>query len=210
MKIKICGMREAGNVAAIAGLDPDLLGFIFYNKSARYVGDLLDPAQVRSLPAGIGKVGVFVDAPLAEVQAAAGQYGLDYAQLHGDESPDYCRQVQALGLRVIKAFAVGPGFNFDATAAYAPVCDLFLFDTRGALPGGNGVAFDWRLLKGYHGPVPFLLSGGLGMANLPELQHLHHPQLYGFDFNSHLETSPGLKDVPRTRELLTLLHEQPN
>lgn len=201
-------MREAGNVAAIAGLDPDLLGFIFSPKSPRYVGEVLDPAQVRSLPAHIGRVGVFVDEALASLQASSIAYGLDYAQLHGSETPAYCQQVRALGLKVIKAFSVGPGFDFAATTAYAPVADLFLFDTKGEQPGGNGTAFDWQLLHAYQGPVPFLLAGGLGPDKLPELLHLHHPFLQGFDFNSQLETAPGLKDVPRTRRLLERLHQQ--
>jgi phosphoribosylanthranilate isomerase len=94
-------------------------------------------------------------------------------------------------------------------AEYEASCDFFLFDTKGALPGGNGTAFDWQILAGYTGTTPFLLSGGLGPDNLPALLDFHHPQLYGFDFNSHLETAPGLKDVATTRELLQRLHRQP-
>ncbi len=208
MKIKICGMREAANLLAVADFDPDFLGFIFYRKSARYVGDTLDPAQVRSLPAAIAKVGVFVDADLTEVRATNCAYTLDYVQLHGSETPDYCRQARAAGLHVIKAFAVGEGFDFSILVAYEPSCDYFLFDTKGALPGGNGTAFDWQLLAGYTGTTPFLLSGGLGPANLAELLDFHHPQLAGFDFNSHLETAPGLKDIAATRALLQQLHQQ--
>jgi len=208
MKIKICGMREAGNLWAIADLSPDMLGFIFYEKSARYVGNTLDPAQVRSLPPSITKVGVFVDASLAEVQATAATYLLDYVQLHGHETPAYCQQAKDSGLHVIKAFAVGETFDFESLAVYKASCDLFLFDTKGALPGGNGTTFNWQLLANYAGPVPFLLSGGLGPNNLAALLNFHHPQLYGFDFNSHLETAPGLKDVAATRELLQLIHGQ--
>jgi phosphoribosylanthranilate isomerase len=208
MRIKICGMREAGNLWAIADLSPDLLGFIFYEKSARYMRETLDPAQVRSLPPSIAKVGVFVDADLAEVQATACAYTLDYVQLHGHETPAYCQQARDAGLRVIKAFAVGETFDFANLAEYEAGCDFFLFDTKGALPGGNGTAFDWQILAGYTGSVPFLLSGGLGLDNLVTLLDFHHPQLYGFDFNSHLETAPGLKDVAATRPLLQLIHRQ--
>ena len=208
MKIKICGMREAANLLAVADFDPDFLGFIFYRKSARYVGDTLDPVQVRSLPAAIAKVGVFVDADLTEVKATNCAYTLDYVQLHGHETPDYCRQARAAGLHVIKAFAVGESFDFSILAAYEPSCDYFLFDTKGALPGGNGTAFDWQLLAGYTGSTPFLLSGGLGPTNLAALLDFHHPQLAGFDFNSQLETAPGLKDVAATRQLLQQLHQQ--
>jgi phosphoribosylanthranilate isomerase len=208
MRIKICGMREAGNLWAIADLSPDLLGFIFYEKSSRYMRETLDPAQVRSLPATIAKVGVFVDASLHEVQTTAATYLLDFVQLHGHETPAYCQQARYLGLHVIKAFAVGETFDFASLAEYEASCDFFLFDTKGALPGGNGTTFDWQLLANYAGPVPFLLSGGLGPDNLAALLDFHHPQLYGFDFNSHLETAPGLKDVAATRELLQLIHRQ--
>ncbi|MBJ6143627.1 phosphoribosylanthranilate isomerase [Hymenobacter sp. BT559] len=208
MKIKICGMREAANLLAVADFDPDFVGFIFYPKSARYVGDSLDPVQVRSLPTTIAKVGVFVDADLTEVRAINCAYTLDYVQLHGHESPAYCQQAHDAGLHVIKAFAVGDTFDFSALAAYEPSCDFFLFDTKGALPGGNGTAFDWQILAGYTGTTPFLLSGGLGPDNLGALLDFHHPQLVGFDFNSHLEIAPGVKDVAATRGLLQRLHQQ--
>ena len=208
MKIKVCGMREADNLWAIAELEPDLLGFVFYAKSARDATGVLDPAQVRSLPPAISRVGVFVDEALPTLLTTCCQYNLDYAQLHGHETPDYCRQVRANGARVIKAFAVDAQFDFTALAAYAPHCDLFLFDTKGPLPGGNGTAFDWSVLANYTGPTPFLLGGGLGPATLPALLDFHHPHLYGLDFNSQLETAPGRKDVARTRALLTRLREQ--
>ncbi len=207
MKIKVCGMREAGNLAAVAGLNPDLLGFIFYEKSKRYMRADLDPELVRSLPPGVGKVGVFVDAELSELVATACQYQLDYVQLHGHETADYCHQANAQGLHLIKAFAVDETFDFSQLAAYSSACDYFLFDTKGELPGGNGTAFDWSVLASYTGPTPFLLSGGLGPKNLAALLGFQHPQLAGFDFNSHLETAPGLKDVAATRALLQRLHE---
>ena len=137
------------------------------------------------------------------------RYGLDYAQLHGHETPTYCRAVRAQGLRVIKAFSVDEYFDFSTLAAFSAECDLFLFDTKGAHRGGNGRAFDWSLLADYQGPTPFLLSGGLGPANAAALLHFQHPQLAGYDFNSLLETAPGLKDVEATGQLLTRLHAQP-
>jgi len=209
MKVKICGMREAANILAVADFNPDFLGFIFYEKSARYAGEVLNTEVLRSLPAAISKIGVFVDAPLAELLATTALYSLDYAQLHGHETPAYCQAVRAQGLRVIKAFAVDADFDFDTLAAYAPYCDLFLFDTKGKQPGGNGYAFDWQLLHRYHGSTPFLLSGGLGPANVDEVLRFQHPQLVGYDVNSLLETAPGHKDVEATARLLTRLHEQP-
>ncbi|WP_151089555.1 phosphoribosylanthranilate isomerase [Hymenobacter baengnokdamensis] len=209
MQVKICGMREAANLWAIATLSPDFLGFIFYPKSVRYVGDSLTPAEMRGLPATVRKVGVFVDAPLSELLITATRYGLDYVQLHGHEAPAYCRAVKQNSLPIIKAFSIDETFDFSTLAEYAPFCDYFLFDTKGAHPGGNGVAFDWRVLANYHGATHFLLSGGLGPDNAADLLNFHHPQLAGYDFNSKLESAPGLKDIEATRTLLARLHESP-
>ncbi len=207
MQVKICGIREAANLRDIAGLLPDYVGFIFYPKSARYVGDALDAEALRDLPPTVRKVGVFVDAPLPELLATAARYGLDYVQLHGHESAAYCREAHAQGLRIIKAFSVGEQFDFGPLAEYGTVCDYFLFDTKGQQPGGNGYAFDWRVLADYQGPAPFLLSGGLGPTNASELLAFQHPFLAGYDFNSQLETAPGLKDVAATRALLLTLSQ---
>ncbi|RYY08834.1 MAG: phosphoribosylanthranilate isomerase [Cytophagaceae bacterium] len=210
MKIKICGMREAGNLLAIADLNPDFLGFIFYEKSVRCVRDVLAASVLHGLPSGICKVGIFVNADLAEVRATAARYHLDYVQLHGTETPAYCQQARALGLRLIKAFAVDADFDFSELDAYAPLCEYFLFDTKGELPGGNGTAFDWSVLTRYTGTTPFFLSGGLGLVNVDELRQFKHPQLCGLDFNSRLETAPGVKDVDATRQLLERLRAEPD
>lgn len=202
LAIKICGLREPANLAAVAGLRPDFIGLVFHPASARYVGAGLGAAAVRARPAGVQAVGVFVDADLPTLLVATAHYGLDYAQLHGHETAAFCQAAQQAGLRVIKAFAVGEEFDFDALADYAPHCVAFLFDTKGPLPGGNGQPFDWRVLAGYHGSTPFFLSGGLGPENLAELRAFRHPQLAGLDFNSRLETAPGLKDLAATRQLL--------
>ncbi len=208
MKVKVCGMREAANILAVADFNPDFLGFIFYDKSPRYVADKLSTEVLRSLPETVAKVGVFVDAPLPELLATAAHYSLDYVQLHGHETPAYCRAVHEQGLRIIKAFLVDEHFDFNTLADYAPQCDLFLFDTKGAQRGGNGRTFDWRVLANYQGPTPFLLSGGLGPANADELLQFHHPQLAGYDFNSLLEITPGFKNMEVTGQLLTRLHER--
>ncbi|MDJ0364990.1 phosphoribosylanthranilate isomerase [Hymenobacter sp. H14-R3] len=208
MKVKICGMREAANILAIADFNPDFLGFIFYDKSPRFAGEVLSTEVLRSLPATVAKVGVFVDAPLPELLATTARYSLEYVQLHGHETLAYCQAVHAQGLRIIKAFSVDEQFDFSTLVAFEPVCELFLFDTKGPHRGGNGQTFDWRVLANYHGPTPFLLSGGLGLANTDELLRFHHPRLAGYDFNSLLEISPGLKDAEATGHLLTRLHER--
>ncbi len=200
--VKICGMREAENIRAVAALGPDLLGFIFSEKSARFVRGTLDAQTLRELPSGAGRVGVFVDAGLAEITATAAEFGLDYVQLHGHETPEFCQQVRAQNLRIIKAFAVGTNFDFDTLNAYESSCDYFLFDTKGELPGGNGRAFDWSVLSRYTGPVPFWLSGGLGPENLAAALRFEHPRLHGLDFNSKLETAPGVKNVAAVQRVM--------
>ena len=205
--VKICGMRESENIRAVAALGPDLLGFIFSEQSARFVRGALDGAALRALPPHVGRVGVFVAADLAEIVRTAAEFNLDYVQLHGHETPEFCQEVRAQNLRVIKAFAVDGDFDFSILDAYAPNCDYFLFDTKGELPGGNGRAFDWSVLHRYDGPVPFWLSGGLGPANLAAALRFEHPRLHGFDFNSKLEIAPGVKDVAAVERVMRHFQE---
>jgi phosphoribosylanthranilate isomerase len=205
LRLKVCGMKYADNIAEVAALEPDFMGFIFYPQSARYVGELLDARLLQSLPAGLRKVGVFVDETVATIRRQVARYGLDLVQLHGHETPAQCAELQAAGTPVIKSFAVDEAFSLDQLRPYAPHCAYFLFDTKGAQPGGNGTAFNWELLRHYNLPVPYLLAGGLGLENAPELLRLDLPGLYGLDLNSRFETAPALKDTKRLRELLRLL-----
>ncbi|TPG61770.1 phosphoribosylanthranilate isomerase [Hymenobacter nivis] len=195
--VKVCGMREAASLAAVADQGPDFLGFIFAPASPRYVGDVLTPDLVHGLPEHVQRVGVFVDAPTAQVLAIAYRFGLNYVQLHGHETPAQCAEIRAAGLRVIKAFGVGEGFDFDTLGPYVPHCDFFLFDALGPAPGGNGRVFDWRVLEKYPWPVPYLLAGGLRPEHAAVVRNLQLPGLAGIDLNSGLETAPGVKDPAR-------------
>lgn len=188
-------MRQAENILEIAGLDPDFLGFIFYPKSKRFVGEELRPELLRSLPASLRKVGVFVDQRTAEIMRQVNRYSLDFVQLHGTESPAQCAELRAAGVGVIKAFAVAESVDFAALEPYVPHCDYFLFDAAGPQPGGNGTQFSWELLRRYDLPVPYLLAGGIGPGMAHELAQLQLPGLYGFDVNSGFETAPALKDT---------------
>ena len=199
--IKVCGMKFAENIEAVAGLEPDYMGFIFYPDSRRCATDVLDGGQLRSLPARLRKVGVFVDAAADYVRQQLSVFGLDYAQLHGHETPAYCAALKREGIKVIKAFPVADELNQELLKPYAPHCDYFLFDTKGPLPGGNGVPFDWRALAGYALPVPYFLSGGLGLSHAAVLNSLHLPGLHGVDLNSRFETAPAEKDVALLRQM---------
>lgn len=191
-------MRDAANIREVAELGPDFMGFIFYARSPRYVGeDFAMPA----LPEGIQKTGVFVNEPVENVLRLAGQYGLNYVQLHSDETPAYCAEIKKAGLKILKAFAVDAAFDFGQLKAFEGVVDFFLFDTKGDGYGGHGRAFDWGVLSGYEGNTPFLVAGGVSNDNIGELLKLEHPLFYGIDVNSRYEISPGMKDVGALREI---------
>ena len=206
--IKVCGMKFAENIEAVAGLEPDYMGFIFYPNSKRCVTDVLDSAQLRSLPAKLCKVGVFVDAAADYVRQQCSVFGLDYAQLHGHETPAYCAALKREGVKIIKAFPVADELNQELLQPYVPYCDYFLFDTKGPLPGGNGVPFDWRALADYALPVPYFLSGGLALEHAAVLNSLRLPGLHGVDLNSRFETAPAEKDVALLRQMFEELREK--
>jgi phosphoribosylanthranilate isomerase len=115
--------------------------------------------------------------------------------LHGDESPDFCRQLQHAGCTIIKAFSVSSKSDFGQTTAYESFVKYFLFDTKSSERGGTGKRFDWSILEEYIGYTPFVLSGGIGPEHLTDLQTFTHPLMAGVDLNSRFELSPALKDV---------------
>ena len=205
MKIKICGMRDAANIKQVAALAPDFMGFIFSDKSPRDVGDGLDADMVWALPRNIRRVGVFVNASPDTILRTVRKYDLHYAQLHGTETPEFCRSIKSRGISVIKAFSINDEFNFSMLNNFKPQCDLFLFDTKGDLPGGNGTRFNWQNLERYDNDKPFFLSGGIGLADMDELLTLTYPKLYGVDINSRVEISPGLKDVAKIKTIIDRL-----
>ena len=203
--VKVCGMRDAVALAALAAHGPDFLGFIFAPKSPRFVGTALDPALVRALPPAIWKVGVFVNETTENIIGTAHRFGLAAVQLHGQETPAQCEELGEAGLLVLKAFSVGAVVDFSALLPYVPYCDYFLFDTKGAAPGGNGAIFDWQLLSTYNLPVPYFLAGGLALAHAAELVALRLPGLAGVDLNSGFETAPGVKDAGKVGQMLAAL-----
>jgi phosphoribosylanthranilate isomerase len=203
MKVKVCGMRDPGNIRQVAALHPDFMGFIFYKDSKRYVADSISPALLAGLPASIQKIGVFVNESTEAIKEKVDIYGLDLVQLHGHETPRQCMELQKAGIKVIKAFSVDDAFSFESTLVYERYCDYFLFDTRGNNYGGNGTVFDWGILKGYIADKPYFLSGGLNLENLQsrELNELR-PRPYAVDVNSGFELEPGLKRVAELKQLL--------
>ena len=206
MKIKVCGMRQQGNIEELVALKPNFIGFIFYEKSPRFVGEELSEEYVKTIPKNIKKVGVFVNANPGYILDMVKKYDLQYAQLHGNEMPDICRSLRQKGVNIIKAFSIDEKFNFAMLNNYKSFCDLFLFDTKGIMPGGNGVPFDWKLLKKYDNEKPFFISGGIGLDNIEEIIALSKTlSVYGIDVNSVFETEPGVKDISKLKELFGLV-----
>lgn len=196
-------MRQVQNCLEAGALRPHFLGFIFYPLSPRFVGHrFLLPEE---LPSAIKKVGVFVDETISRIKETALRYRLDAVQLHGSETPKTCALLKEVIPAVIKSFSVHTAFDFRETEPYHHVADYFLFDTKGDKPGGNGVPFNWELLKKYDQETPFFLSGGINFGNLPVIKTLQYPALAGIDLNSGFEISPGIKNVQALRQAINIL-----
>ena len=190
-------MREESNLASLIELKPDFIGFIFFPKSKRYVGDDFSPDLINTVPANIKKVGVFVNEEFISLCEKQERYQFDYFQLHGNESPELCKELKQRGFKTIKAFSVDSSFDFNTLKPFQESCDFFLFDTKGDNYGGNGIRFDWNILKKYNLNVPFYLSGGIGLEEINEIKNINHSKLFAIDVNSRFEIIPGLKDLKK-------------
>jgi len=200
LKIKVCGMKYTANREAVEKLPVDFLGFIFYPKSKRFVGENTDPGLFNSAKT---KVAVFVDENAFEILGLTKNLGFEFVQLHGKENSQTCRMLKKQGLKVIKAFNLNDSFKFEKLREYEPTVDYFLFDTKTDLPGGSGKKFNWEILEKYQGTVPFFLSGGIGPEDAEAIKKLKHPLLCGIDLNSGFEDNPGMKNVGKLKEFIT-------
>ena len=194
-------MRDKENISGLLALKPDYIGFIFYDKSKRFVADF---PQIE-IPASVKKVGVFVNETIEEIVEKINQYKLDFVQLHGDETPYYCEKLSVRKVKIIKAFSVDENFDFSAIKSFEKCVSLFLFDTKGNNYGGNGVKFNWDLLQNYKGKIPFLLSGGINKNDADEIKKMKHLAFLGIDINSGFELEPGLKNIKEIKEFKSLL-----
>ena len=190
-------MREAENIREVEQLKVDMIGFIFYPKSPRCLYEL--PAY---MPVKAKRVGVFVNEDKKEIEIFADRFSLDYIQLHGNESPEYCHSLRATGLRLIKAFSIARRKDFENIGTYEESCDYFLFDTKCNGYGGSGKQFDWSVLTSYKGNTPFLLSGGINPDSADAIVNFRHPRLAGIDLNSGFETEPGMKDADKIKTFI--------
>ncbi|RXP46556.1 phosphoribosylanthranilate isomerase [Lutibacter sp. HS1-25] len=211
MKIKVCGMRDSENLQSLLALKPDFVGFIFYSKSKRFVSDF----PKVDFPNDIKKVGVFVNETIEEVLRIVEKHQLNAVQLHGEETPTYCKELiesskkyhlersrnaEFQQLQIFKAFSVDDDFEFSKTEVYQKVCDYLLFDTKGKEYGGNGVKFNWEVLQKYKGKTPFLLSGGISKIDAQVIKKIQHNAFAGVDINSGFEITPALKNINDIKE----------
>ena len=199
-------MKYQDNIEQVAKLLPDYLGFIFYEKSARHFDSIIP-----QLPDSIKKTGVFVNEEIETVLEKIKIHNLQAVQLHSEELPEYCLELKHYyekKLEIIKVFSIKNQFNFDILKPYENVCDYFLFDTKGKLPGGNGYTFDWNVLNNYPSTKPFFLSGGIGLNEVEKIKEFQQSNAskycYAIDVNSKFEIEPGLKNI----ELLKYFKEK--
>ena len=196
MYIKVCGMKNPQNITSVTQLPVDIIGLIFYEKSARYVGKQNNSAIKNAIPKHVKTAGVFVNDSLENIFAYHSFYSFSYIQLHGTESPEFCEQVQQkTNAQVIKAFQVDADFLCSSVSDYEQACSYALFDTKTKHYGGSGHKFDWEKLSEYSGKLPFFLSGGITPCDADIIKSLQLPLLYAIDINSKFEIEPGLKNT---------------
>lgn len=226
-RLKVCGMKYPENIGELAALPLDYMGFIFWEPSSRFVD-----SEIPELPGHIKKTGVFVDAPVDEVVSKIREHDLRAVQLHGKETPGFCKQIKTkcqdepfgsaqdklrqdvsankkTDIEIIKVFSIKEEFDFDILKPYEEACDYYLFDTKGKLPGGNGYTFDWSVLKNYPSQKPFFLSGGIGLDEVEKIKEILKTDLpiHAIDVNSRFEIKPGLKNIGKVKVFRKRINE---
>ena len=205
MKVKVCGMTNMQQIKELEEMGVDFAGLIFHKPSPRYVMNGIEsPSLFTKENIRIKKVGVFVNESVETVLGTAKEWRLDMVQLHGDESPAFCKQV-SLAVSTTKVFRVGQAIDFNNIMAYNNVVDYFLFDTLGEQYGGTGNQFDWKLLSSLDLKKPYFLSGGIGSEDVQKINDFCKlkTSLFSLDLNSKFETVPGLKDMEKVSQFLS-------
>jgi phosphoribosylanthranilate isomerase len=205
---KICGLSDEAAVAAAVNGGGAYAGFVFYPPSPRSISAERAAQLCRGVPAGIRKVGLFVNADDATIAAVLDVAPLDILQFHGHETPERVAEAKArFGRPVMKAISIAAAEDTGLAARYEDVADILLFDAKpprrpDALPGGNGLAFDWQLLAGHKWRLPWMLSGGLTAELLPEAVRISGAT--AVDVSSGVERRPGDKDPDKIRAFLAV------
>lgn len=200
--VKVCGMCRPDNIARVAALRPDMMGFIFWQPSRRCALGL-NPDVVNGLSEDILRVGVFVDEATGVIADTVRRYGLHMVQLHGSESSAVCATLRSEGVMVAKAIGIADADDLLRASDYQDCTDLLIFDTKSPQYGGTGVAYDRSILAHYTGTLPFLLSGGVSAGDAGSIASMHLPLMAGVDINSRFELSPGVKDVAAVAKFIS-------
>ena len=200
VRVKFCGLTRPADVEAAATAGAAYVGFVFFPKSPRHLAPEQARALALSVPPGIAKVALTVDMDDAGIDAILDSVPVDLLQLHGRETPERVAAVKArTGLPVMKAVGVAGPEDLAALDSFTRVADQILVDAKApkdaALPGGNGIAFDWRLIAGRRWPLPWMLAGGLTPDNVAEAVRLTGARQV--DVSSGVESAPGVKDPAR-------------
>ncbi len=200
--VKICGLSEEGTLDAALDAGADLVGLVFHAASPRNIGVARAAGLARRVGKRAGIVALTVDAEDRELGEIVERVRPDWLQLHGRETPERAAEIGSrFGIKIIKSVAIRGKADVAAAGAFADAADLILFDAKppiGAiLPGGNGVPFNWRLLRGLQANRPFMVSGGLHPGNVAEAIAITAPA--GVDVSSGVETAPGRKDADLIR-----------
>ena len=202
-------MKYQQNINDVSCLPIDYIGFIFYQASPRFLGEI-DKIILNNIPQHIQTVAVFVNSSLEEICSIVSKYQFNLVQLHGNETVQDCKYLFEQNINVIKAFSIDANTSFLTTENYTPYCKYFLFDTATKLFGGSGVQFNWNLLENYVYDTPFFLSGGISLENIEEALKINHPKLFGFDINSKIEDSAALKNIATTKQLIQKIKTNDN
>ena len=194
-KVKICGITNYEDAANAAILGADFIGFNFYSLSPRFIDKDDAKRIIEKMPKNVKNVGVFVNEGLEEVKKIVKDAGLDMVQLHGGETPDYCKQIKEETKKgVIKSFRINKKEDVEKIKGYD--VDYYLFDAfQDGLLGGTGKIFDWNLLKNIK--KPFFLSGGLNCSNVKQAIKTAHP--FAVDAASGIEKNPRKKDIAKMK-----------
>lgn len=207
LQIKVCGLTKLNQIKELIDLKVDFLGFIFYEKSPRYVLNHLTLKQISEINHQ-AKVGVFVNEDLEKIIEISGQADLNFIQLHGDETEEFIselRQKLNLKIGIIKVIRIGNlTENLESKILnLKSKIDYLLFDTDSKAFGGTGKTFDWNFLNEIKIPIPYFLSGGISLENIHQLSTINH-QPFALDINSKFEIEPGNKDINKIKEFIKL------
>lgn len=211
LQVKVCGLTKLNQVKELIELKIDILGFIFYEKSPRYVLNHLSLEQISEINHQ-GKVGVFVNEGLEKIIEILEQAKLNFIQLHGDETEDFISELrQNLNpkIGIIKVIRIGNQTENLESKIHnlKSKIDYLLFDTDSKAFGGTGKTFDWNILNDIKIPIPYFLSGGISLENAHQLTTINH-QPIALDINSKFEIEPGNKDLEKVKEFLSLIKNE--